>query len=512
MRRGLPVFLWLWFSLAFVHQGWFDSPTPVSRLDLLFALVADGEVRIDAYHENTPDKALHHGHYYSDKAPGTVALALPAFAAMYGLQRWMGATTSDRSCWQVCSWAACAFAQALPAALGGVLLLAWLERHVPRRAARFTVLGLWLGSLPLPYSTLLFSHAQVIGLVSIAIWALGLFGGFQGIGGKTAPRRATAREPSAGARDTGCQSGAVIPAWRVLLAGFCLGLALASEYTAGLVVVGLGAAARGCGRARPAITLLAGALPPLLLIPAYSWITLGTPFELPYSHQATFGEMRDGLYAIRWPDPGTLLRLLFGPARGLVFWTPCLLLAVAGWWWIGRCRPGWLWLTYGLPLLQVVVISGRTWDWQAGYTVSARYLAPILPLLALPCALGLQRWPRLGASLVIVSMGLAGLATVTDACPTYRIANPLTGLHLPRLLAGEFSPNLATALLGLPPAVGAAAFGLLLLAGWFWAWRTPATAGFPALRNESDLEASCWSTSHSPSSTRKLNSPPACAA
>jgi hypothetical protein len=48
----------------------------VSRLDLLHALVVQGTVSIDAYHENTPDKAAYDGHYYSDKAPGTGALAL----------------------------------------------------------------------------------------------------------------------------------------------------------------------------------------------------------------------------------------------------------------------------------------------------------------------------------------------------------------------------------------------------------------------------------------------------
>lgn len=445
MRRWLPGLLLLWLALVFVHQGWFDSPTPASRLDLLFAVVADGTVRIDDYHENTPDKALHRGHYYSDKAPGTVALALPAFAAMHQLLRWLGLDTNDRTVWRACSWAACAFSQALPAAFGGVLLLAWLQRLVPPRPALIALVGLWLGSLALPYSTLLFSHAQVIGLISIAIWALRLF----------------ERVPDS--------SQPPVPPWRLAVAGFALGLALASEYTAGLVVVGLllDATVRHW---RHLPFLVAGAVPPLLLIPGYSWLTLGTPFELPYSHQASFAEMGAGLYAIRWPDPVNLFRLLFGPTRGLVCWTPFLVMAGVGWRWMAHHRPRWLWLTYALPLLHVVVISGRTWDWQAGYTISARYLAPILPLLALPCGVGTRYWPCLGAPLAALSVALMALATVTDACPTYDLWYPLTELHLPRLLAGGFSPNLATALLGLPPYAGAAAFGLLIVSGTAWAW------------------------------------------
>ena len=463
----------LWLALVFVHQAWFDTPTPASRLDLLFAVVVDGKVQIDDYHDNTPDKALHRGHYYSDKAPGTAALALPAFAAMYGLQRGIGVGVEDRRAWLACSWAACAFSQALPAALGGVLLLAWLRQHVPPRTALVAVLALWLGSLPLPYSTLLFSHAQVIGLISIAVWSLRLFEDWPAIGAGSLDRPSHSAGESLAVGRGQHVSGCPQSSWWMALAGGCLGLALASEYTAGLVVLGLLVHAVVRHRRWQQVAALgAGAVPPLLLIPAYSWITLGTPFQLPYSHQASFAEMSDGLYAIQWPDLENLLRLLFGPTRGLVFWTPFLLLAASGWWWIARRRPRWLWLAYGLPLLHVVVISGRTWDWQAGYTLSARYLAPILPLVALPCALGTVRWPRLGTVLAAFSITLVSLATVTDACPIYSIGNPLTGLHLPRLIEGRFSPNLATTVFGLPPFAGVAVFGLVVAAGIMWAWRT----------------------------------------
>jgi hypothetical protein len=72
---------WIGVLLVFVHQGKFDAPTPVSRLNLLHSLLADGTFSIDTLHSNTPDKAAFNGHYYSDKAPGTVAVAFPAFAA-----------------------------------------------------------------------------------------------------------------------------------------------------------------------------------------------------------------------------------------------------------------------------------------------------------------------------------------------------------------------------------------------------------------------------------------------
>jgi hypothetical protein len=190
---------------------------------------------------------------------------------------------------------------------------------------------------------------------------------------------------------------------------------------------------------------------------------------LPYSHQASFPAMSEGLYAIKWPDPETAYNLLVGPTRGLFFWTPFLVIAGFGYWRLIERSPGWFWFTYGLPLLQVIVISGRVWDWQAGFTLGPRYLAPILPLLALPCALGVARFPRMGAVLALVSVLLTTLATLTDVTPAYHIYNPLTELHVPLFLKGEFSPNLGM-VLGLPPYLSVGFYYLIVAGGTGWLW------------------------------------------
>ena len=63
------------FSFSYFYEGggWNQN----SRFDLLRAIVERHTLRIDAYHENTQDKAHFKGHYYSDKAPGLVFLAVP---------------------------------------------------------------------------------------------------------------------------------------------------------------------------------------------------------------------------------------------------------------------------------------------------------------------------------------------------------------------------------------------------------------------------------------------------
>ena len=204
------------------------------------------------------------------------------------------------------------------------------------------------------------------------------------------------------------------------------------------------------------------------MIPLYSWLTIGNPFQLPYSFQASFPEMQKGLYAIQWPDPETAWHLLASPQRGLIFWTPFLLVSIFGYAALAHRSQSLFWLTYGIPLAQVIVISGRIWDWPAGPAFGARYLTPILPLLALPCALGLEHWPKTGRTLALYSIIITALATLTNACPGFDPhPNPLIDLNIPLFLRGELSPNLGRAL-GLPPYISIALFLSALMGG---AWR-----------------------------------------
>ncbi len=255
-----------------------------------------------------------------------------------------------------------------------------------------------------------------------------------------------------------------------LLAGFACGWALASEYTSGLIVIGIGVWLMSHGWRR-LIPFCLAAIPPLLLIPLYSWLCFRHPFILPYSLNASFPEMKQGLYAIKWPDAQTAFNLLFSPARGLFFWSPFLAMAGAGYWDLAGRDKRLFWLTYAVPVLQIVVISGRTWDWPAGPTLGPRYLAPILPLLALPCALGVRRFPRTGLLLALYSIAITTLATLTNASPPFPShPDPLLDLHIPMFLHGQFAPNLGM-LAGLPPFVSVGLYYAILLTGMFWLWR-----------------------------------------
>src|SRR6266853_4087404 len=169
---SLALFVLLFVCGSYAHQKKFDGPTPASRLDLLHALMVHGTIRITSYHENTPDKAVFGEEYYSDKAPGTVALALVPFALASLALSAVGICLESKSGWLVSSWVACAGSIGVMTALGGVALFNWLSKYVSSRSALVTTLALFLGAAPLPYTTMMFSHALVVGLLAIAIWAI----------------------------------------------------------------------------------------------------------------------------------------------------------------------------------------------------------------------------------------------------------------------------------------------------------------------------------------------------
>ena len=52
------------------------------RADLVLAVADRGSLSIDAYHDNTGDKALYRGHYYAVGSIGPSLLALPAYLAL----------------------------------------------------------------------------------------------------------------------------------------------------------------------------------------------------------------------------------------------------------------------------------------------------------------------------------------------------------------------------------------------------------------------------------------------
>ena len=411
--RGLRPATWraaLFVLLLLFCYGAFH-PLPasneLSRYNLVRAMVLQRTTRIDAYHQNTQDKAFHQGHYYSDKAPGSALLAAPVFALLRGLV----ATEGDPAATTTREVSTLAFAvSGLPTALAALLLLRYLRRRVAEWWALAVSAGFALGTIACPLATAYFGHAAAMAF---------LFGAFYTLSRTAAP--ATWRAP--------------------LLAGLLAGWAVLVEYPTLFGVGILLVYSLSHGRRAP-LLMVAGALPAALLLLGYNWLSFGRPFSLGYANLADPGfaaGMGRGLFGIGLPTPSTLHEILLG-WRGLLSLAPWLILTPLGLWYGWRTATG--------RLRQEVVVCGAIGAvfllYNAGYYLplggvspGPRFLAPALPFAAILVALVPGRFRPAISAQIAVSIGIFLVVTATFPLLPASVQDPLASFWLPRLQAGD---------------------------------------------------------------------------
>src|SRR5437660_10809843 len=146
------------FLYFYEGGGWNQN----SRFDLLRAIVERHTLSIDAYHENTQDKAHFQGHYDSDKAPGLVFLAVTFAYAARPVLRATGVDPESPRGEVALSYIASASAVALPTALASVcLFFLGLRFGGSTSGAVFGSLTMALATPMWAYASLLWAHALV---------------------------------------------------------------------------------------------------------------------------------------------------------------------------------------------------------------------------------------------------------------------------------------------------------------------------------------------------------------
>ena len=294
------------FAIALLAFAWFQRPAlhdnELTRLNLTYAIVLHHTLAIDAYHENTLDKAQRNGHYYCDKAPGLSFAAAPALFLITNAFRGLDFYPGNL----LVAWMLTVLTGALPCALACMLLYRMLRREAGDAAAACGVAFAMLGTIFFIYAGLFYSHAPAGALLVFALCLA------------AAPVKPGAR-PAASAL-FGC--------------GLLIGCATATEYTAvapGLAVAAV--AARATGARRAAFWIAAGALLPAAGLAAYNTAAFGGPFSIGYFHEtgAYFKEqMSRGIGGVTWPRPAALAAILASPTRGLLWSAPVLLFAIPG--------------------------------------------------------------------------------------------------------------------------------------------------------------------------------------
>jgi hypothetical protein len=296
------------------------------------------------------------------------------------------------------------------------------------------LLALLFGTPLFAYGLLLFSHALV---------AFALFGAWAALFVPGAPRESAAREIAAGA---------------------LLGLAVLSEYPAAIPALILIAAAAWKREPRRLARVALGGAPFAAVLLVWNRISFGGFFELSSAHEK-LGEFRSlagtGVFGIGLPSPGALLGLLADPSKGLLVFSPFLILWPRAFFLAGRVLSRPAAVSLGLVPAALLFLYAGYPNWHGGFTVGPRYLVAAFPFLVFPFFF--RGGGRLEAALVGASVGAVTLTSLAFPFVPPGFAFPWASFGGYFLERGLGAPNLLH-LAGVPVAVAAPAVLVLMAA------------------------------------------------
>lgn len=486
-RRGAEWFIFLLLLVCYVYflPRWADWNVN-SRMNLVLAVVDQNTLAIDRYYQNTGDYAFYNGHYYSDKAPGTAAAAIPFY--------WLFKTLGGRSLIETATgyignsafvstlysegrglvsenlyyFSALTFVtfftSALPSALLGVLVYRMAREWADKQWYAIAVaLAFGLATPAFAYANNLYGHQLAAFL---------LFGSFYLV-----YQSARANKPFVYAA----------------LTGLMLGAALITEYPTGLVVFALGLYAIFKWRriSMVAVAALTGLLP-LLLMFAHNLAIFQTPLPVGYLYSPLYSDLHHtGLISLTYPKLDVLFELGFGVQRGLFLLSPFLLLSVPGFYWFARERA--LRAEFLVTLWAVAsffLFNSSSAMWQGGFGVGPRYMVPMLPFLALPVVFVFNH-ARSGVArsiigvLIAVSLVLIWIVSLGgQQFPQFQ-SFPLVEYSLPMVFQGQLARNLGMLvnLRGLASLLPLLIIILALSFVYLWRTRPPQPSPRAAARN-----------------------------
>ena len=447
----LTLFLFLWGTYAYFYQS--TQHNEAARFDQIRAVVDDGTLSINKYWWNSAD-VIHYpkngtNHVYPNKAPGTtfvgvvpfvVSSGLVAPARQFGLPDWVA--------WHIITHLTVVLSAGLLSALAAVAMYRVLTRMgIDNYFSIFAVLAIWLGTLCFPFSTLFFGHQVAAALLVFAFYLL--FTACQ-------LRRFAAR-------DLVLRFGG---------AGFLMGLAVATEYPAAILVAALCAYAvwriwfeAPAERKTKIFAALATGLAVgggMLLV--YNLVAFGKPFYIPYEAYAgpksPFKTYQQGWLGMQLPDwkqfvhaLGSItvhqqigiLHLRIEDGR-LYASNPVLWIALAGMvpmlWRREWRREALLVGAMTIAFVLFIVSYGKsTYDWGGGGYLGPRHIVPLLPFLVLPMAHGVRYLRFLFYPLLAVSVFYMLIATAIEPRVPHVFASPARDFLLPDFLAGNLAQN-----------------------------------------------------------------------
>ena len=371
--------------------------------------IAQGHPYVDRYAQETCDLVRRNGHFYAAKGPAMDFWSAPWYLLLHAVHAVPANRNAGmsypaamvgvplRAIWQIGLWAV---------VLPGLLLLLLMRRAadaVEPGTGRTVAVVLGLGTLVLPFATLLFAHVPA---------ALLGFAAFMLLYERRSP----------------------------VLAGACAGLAVATDLP--LVVVAAALLVYAWRRApRFALGALAGALP----LWVFDIWAFGSPFRIAYSGAAIDpgaggaeqAQVHNLFFTLTTPHPHLAVQMLL-TQRGLLTLSPVLAAAAVGvvFLWRRGLRAEAA-LIASLSIVEVAWNAFRpTYELAlGGWVPGPRFLVPLLPFLCFALAPVLRRAPATVLSLAAVSIGAMVVATSAEPL----LSNDDTHHWIARIAGGNFA-------------------------------------------------------------------------
>ena len=419
--RRQRLFILLFCTFAYFYQG--SDENQATRIFLTHAVVDRHAPDITPDAARVIDKGRKGDRFYSDKAPlvswiATVPYALtrvsddvfrvPNVRATQRVRVHVLAATIGGGAGVIASF----FVHATLLLLGAT-----------RRQAGLLTIGYALGTLVFPYSTVLYGHAVAAALLAFSFWII-----VRSDVDKTLSRR------------------------DAIMLGVAWGMSIVTEYPTALLCAVQGIAIAPVAlRGRKIGWIACGGVPVLVLHSLFLAWAFGSPFVLPYAFVAEpffRARMSTGVLGLDHPTLTRAYGVLFSPYRGLFFYCPFLVLAIAG---LGD------WLALGVHRRAALVCAASAvvyvlfctsyYAWDGGLATSCRHLVPALVYFVLPIAFFLRgarykTWIALGALAASVAIMLACTAVLVQQREgPVSWMNPLYDTVVPRLLDGQLGTN-----------------------------------------------------------------------
>lgn len=438
------------FLYCFPYFESMRSANELPRVYLTMAMVDEGTFAIDTGVDRwgkTADMSPSGGHMYSNKAPGSSMLAIPAYAL---LKFTKGLTGSEPSLAEV-TWTCRIVTGVLPTLIFLFLMWRFLGRFAGKpRTRRLVLAGYALGSMALTYSVIFVSHQLAAICIAsayiVSVWVIeeGLDKRWMGLAGALA----------------GC---APLVDYQAAFAGVPIAVYILYHLCIKHKQKALGV-----------LYAVMGAAAPIALLLVYHAKAFGSPFRTGYAASESFAHFhQQGFLGMDQFRSEALWGSLFAPDNGLLLLAPMFLLAIPGWILMGLRKQWWHFgITLSVAVIYLSFVSCIIF-WRGGWQVGPRYITAMLPFLMVPVAVSVawaeRRWIARSAVVGLIGVGVFIYSLSSAMFPHFpeKFKNPVFELVLP-LIGDGHAPYNAGWLFGFRGFASLLPYLLVALGTWIW--------------------------------------------